>query len=327
MAIGQGSGLEMIELDDPQIAPHEVRLRVAFCGICGSDLEMRGRSATFRSGTVLGHELSGEVTEVGSSVSGWAIGDRAAICPLLACERCELCLVGQEHLCRVAVANGIGLGIATGGLGENVVAHVDRLERLPPSVSNRAGALAEPLAVVLHGISRAQVDTSRPVAVLGAGPIGVLLALALRARGHTTVMVLERNPGRRHRVRALGFDAADASEPLTPPPAVVFDCTGNRDGVAIAAGLLAAGGCIVVLGLSAEPTPLPPRVLTSKELEIRGSVAYRRSEFAEAVQHLSAGRIPVDSVITATVPLREAERWFDDLASGTSDHVKILLEP
>jgi 2-desacetyl-2-hydroxyethyl bacteriochlorophyllide A dehydrogenase len=196
------------------------------------------------------------------------------------------------------------------------------------------GALVEPLAVALHGINRGGVGSDRPAAVVGAGPIGVMTALALRARGTERLVVLEPNELRRERMDALGIPAvgldgagAAVRAELGSDPAVVYECAGHPSAPALAIDLVGPAGCVVLLGALDEPVEISQMTLIVKEADLRASFGYRPGDFTEAVALLAAGRIPVDQVVTAVEPLERAEEMFDALERPGSEHLKVLLRP
>jgi 2-desacetyl-2-hydroxyethyl bacteriochlorophyllide A dehydrogenase len=334
VAFADPTRLHLVELDEPSAGPGTVKLKVHFCGICGSDLHFR-QQARMPPGMVPGHEFAGTIAEVGDGVEGWSVGDRVAVNPFVPCLECELCKDGYGYLCPQGLADGIGLGQAQGAYAEWVVVPAQTLHRLPDSVSDRDGALVEPLAVGIHGVSISRSDPSIPVAVLGAGPIGVMTALALRARGYEKVVVVELNDRRRELIAGLGFTAIGGGDDLVErvnevlggPPPVVIDCTGHPSAGFPALELVAQRGVVVATGIPNEPTPVPYFLLAVKEAELRGVLAYSDADFAEAIEHLAAGRVPADQVITHIADLEETNDWFDDLLSGQTRQLKVLLKP
>jgi (R,R)-butanediol dehydrogenase/meso-butanediol dehydrogenase/diacetyl reductase len=333
VTITKSRGLEVVEIEPPLLASGEVRVDVACCGICGSDLHMLAMPAV-PSGHVLGHELSGSITEVGREAGGWSVGERVTVLPMVACGACYACRAGHAHLCENGLMRGPGLG-RQGGYAESVTVPAGMLHRLPDSVSDAHGALTEPLAVAIRGIALAQASPATAVVVLGAGPIGVMTAVGLRARGVERIAVVEPNAGRRALVSRLGFSAVatdGAAEQVAAllggePPTVAIDCSGHPSGVPLAVGLLPPGGLLVVVGIPNDPAPLDVASLATKELTIRGSLAYSTDDFGEALGHIAAGRIPCDEIVTTIADLGEAGAWFEDLASGATDQIKVLLRP
>jgi (R,R)-butanediol dehydrogenase / meso-butanediol dehydrogenase / diacetyl reductase len=334
VAIGEDRRLEPTELEERPVQPHEARVEVAFCGICGSDLHLRPSEAV-PVGSVMGHEFSGTVTEAGEVVEGFAPGDRVAVFPFAPCGECSNCRRGDDHVCQQAPITGLGLGANPGGYAESVVVDGSMLIPIPDELSFEHGALVEPLAVALHGIEIGEARPGDRCVVIGAGPIGVMTALGLRARGIEDVLVVERNERRQERIRALGFEAfgLDGVHDRVleafggEVPDVVLECAGNPAAPELAIELVRARGIVVLLGVLEEPVEISQLVLMIKEAQVRASFAYRHEEFQEAVELLTAGKVPAGRLITATAPLEAAQSMFERLEDPATDHIKILLAP
>src|SRR6266540_2843850 len=182
VAIGEDRILRQTEIEERPLAPDEARVTVAFCGICGSDIHLRASPAV-PPGAVMGHEFSGTVSELGEAVERFSSGDRVAVFPFAPCGECPNCLRGDYHVCQQAATTGLGLGVNPGAYAETAVVRESMLIRLPDELSFEHGALVEPLAVALHGIDVGEASAGDACVVIGAGPIGVMTALALKARG------------------------------------------------------------------------------------------------------------------------------------------------
>jgi (R,R)-butanediol dehydrogenase/meso-butanediol dehydrogenase/diacetyl reductase len=208
------------------------------------------------------------------------------------------------------------------------------LFRLPDSLGDRAGALVEPLAVAVRAVAKAELDPAEPVVVLGTGPIGLLTGLVLRDRGFERFVVVSRNTARGERAAALGLPTralAGGEDAIRvavgAPPAAVFECAGTPPAARLAVDLVRPLGQVILVGMALEPLDLAAPPLVLKEAEIRGALAYRRADFAEAIELLASGRIPADELITGTAPLEAAEEMFQALVAPGNAHVKVLLEP
>jgi (R,R)-butanediol dehydrogenase / meso-butanediol dehydrogenase / diacetyl reductase len=333
VAISDDRSLRMVELSEPDLKPDEVRIAVSFCGICGSDLHMREMPAV-PAGVVLGHEFTGVITETGSAVTGWAVGDRVTANPFDPCGRCENCASGYPELCPTNTVRGVGLMSYYGAYAETVVAPQRSLFRLPDEVSDEHGALAEPLAVGLHGINLAQAGPADPAVVLGAGPIGVVTALGLRAKGFEKVIAVEPTEVRRETLRLMGFAVTDVAgqtenvrDYLGGPPKVAFDCTGHPVGIGTAISMVAPAGQVVIVGVPSHPSTVNVAEIATKEVRIRGSLAYTSADWTQAIDSLATGKIPAADLITTVAPLEEAQKWFGDLTSGATRQIKVLLKP
>jgi 2-desacetyl-2-hydroxyethyl bacteriochlorophyllide A dehydrogenase len=327
--VGEDRRLVVVDRALPDPGPGEVAVDVAFCGICGSDLHFRDVPALFPTGTVPGHELSGRIGAVGEGVTGWSAGDRVSVLPFAQCGECELCRSGNEQVCPHAVANGVGLGTGRpGGFAERVVVDAAMLFGLPAVLDERAAALAEPTAVAVHAVAKAQVAPGDRAVVLGAGPIGVITALVLRARGIEDVTLVSRNAARARVARALGLatvaldDARDVA-----PAAAVFECAGTSAAAVLALELVAPLGRVILVGIALDGLTLPATAIVFKEAEIRGALIYRRTEFAEAIAMLADGRVPADALISDVVGLEHAEEMFQALTAPENDRIKVLLAP
>ena len=322
----------MVELSEPDLQPDEVRIAVSYCGICGSDLHMRDIPA-IPAGIVLGHEFTGVVTETGPAVSGWAAGDRVTANPFDPCGQCENCASGYPELCPTNTKRGVGLVSYYGAYAETVVVPAGSLFRLPDGLSDKDGALAEPLAVGLHGVNLSGASPSDPAVVLGGGPIGVMTSLGLRAKGFENVIVIEPTEVRRESLRTMGFAVSEVEgqtdnvrDYLGGPPRVVFDATGHPVGLPTAIDLVGPAGTVLV-GVPSHPSTVHAAQIATKEVTIRGSLGYTAGDWKQAIDSLAAGRIPAADLITTVAPLEDADKWFGDLTSGSTRQIKVLLKP
>lgn len=325
--------VEDVELEP--LADGHVRLAVQYCGICGSDLHLRPSEAMLPVGSILGHEISAQVAEVGPGVDGWREGDRVCVFPAVLCGECEHCRAGRPQVCPQIMATGIGLGAHPGGYAERVAVPAQTLVRVPDAVSDRDAALVEPVAVALHIIDQGRLDPGDPVAVIGGGPIGALVALCARALGSDRIVVLERNATRAVVLRDMGFAVVEGAEQvhertvatLGEPPKVVFECAGHPSAPQLAIELAASSGVIVLAGVLEEPISISQLLAMLKELELRTAIFYRPADFDRAIEMLGAGRLPADALVTDIVPLDSAEAMFGELLSPGTGHLKILLRP
>ena len=327
-------GLAEGQLPDPEPAAGEAVIEIAFCGICGSDLHMLP-SPAIAPGSVMGHEFSGSISALGEGVEGWSVGDRVSVLPGTPCGECPQCKSDREHLCMEGVLRGHGLGGRPGAYAERVAVSAESLFALPDSVSDEHGALVEPLAVGVHAETLAELAANEPACVLGAGPIGVMTALALRAGGAERIVVVEPGENRRERIEALGFTAIPLEgvhEALISHldgelPAAVFECAGHPSALGLALELVAPAGTIVACGVLEEPVPINQLLLIMKEARVLGAFAYRREDFERAIELLASGELPAADLITEVVPLGRAQEMFDELTRPGTEQLKVLLKP
>lgn len=338
--------LRLDEIAEPRAAPGEVVIRVAACGICGSDLHEYLHGPLYipkaphpLTGVVppvtLGHEFSGRVVEVGAGVAVPRTGDRVTVNPCLLCGECAWCRRGQWNYC--AKLGSLGLS-RDGALAPLVAVPAYGCHRLPPGLDDQQGASVEPLAVAVHACRRARLSGVERVAVIGAGPIGLLMLQVLKARGAGWVAVVEPRKERRRLAQELGADVVVDPEAQDPAravaqltegerAAVAFECVGSPAAFATALRTAGKGGRIVLVGLVPETVETNLLGLLAHEKEIVGSSAYV-DEFAEATGLLAEGRVRIDPLVTARVPLEDSlPRGIEALLRPEEGHVKILVTP
>lgn len=314
-------------------AADEVRVAVAFTGICGTDLKIAqgAMDARITSPWPIGHEMSGTVEAVGANVTGWRVDEPVTVMPLDWCDRCSACRRGHRHVCEQLRFVGID---APGSLQQRWNVPARLLVRLPDGLPLEHAALAEPTAVAVHDLRRGGVLASDQVVVIGGGPIGLMIAIVARHVG-ADVLVSEVSPFRRDLATELGFRTLDPTrDDLVASVSdwtqgkgadVAFEVSGSAAGVQALTGVLAVRGRAVVVAIHTQPKPIDLMEVFWKELDVHGARVYERRDFDEAVTLLADGVIPAGSLITDIVPLSETEAAFERLASG-EDVVKLLID-
>ena len=328
--INSARELSITHTDMPSPTAGEVRLSVAYCGLCGSDLHLFFGPPQPAVGHVLGHEFSGVVSEIGPGVTDWREGDRVVVRPIDSCGACTACSE-DDGICLTGLMRGPGLG-RPGGLAQTLTVPVHMLHRIPDALSLRDAALTEPLAVVMRGVRRACLRADDAVVITGAGAIGMLTLAVLQARGLTRLMVVEPNSERLLKARRRGVIAtapgqlgAVASENFPDGVAAVIDCSGHPDCLQQAVDVAGYGARIVILGVPAAPSEVQLMAVAVKELSIVGSTAYSKRDFTEALEILVSGRLITDELITSEVSLSQAEAKLHELQSGSSHDIKVLV--
>lgn len=316
----------------PKAGLGEVVLKVRYCGICGSEVH-RFEAGSFPDGAICGHEPYGVIDDVGEGVEGWKKGDRVVVIAYEPCRKCRWCQQGEYQLC--VKKEWIGIGTNPGGFAEYVKAYASMLVRVPKQVNDRAAALAEPLAVALHAFRSTHVNMGDTVAVIGAGPIGLLVLQCSRGAGARAVGVIEAARGRRDLAAKLGADAIFAPEmkdiglevtkALGAEPDVVFDCAGGIATLQTAIQLVRPHGKIMVVGVSMEPVPIIPIQWGRKEAVLKTSIAYR-DEFPLALELIANGKIDVESLISDIIPLKDVGDTVKALGRP-NQQIKILVDP
>ena len=302
-------GLRDVAVEDrptPQPGPDELLLEVSHCGICGSDLhfllEWGGRS-----GVIEGHEYSGTVAGLGPGVSDWAVGDRVIGGPSPKCGRCEYCLAHRTSLCVERGGVGGDDGTWQGAFAGYKTVRAAEALRVPDGLSLKHAALTEPLAVALHGITRA--GGARPGTrwlVTGGGPIGFLSVAALKALGVDDVVVSEPKESRRALCEKLGARAVDPTELVTPampfdlvdePFDVALECSGNGRAQESALAQLKRAGTLVLVGAGMARPKFDPNRILLNELVITGAFVYDHDGFPRALELLASGRLANDLLV------------------------------
>jgi len=319
--------IELRDAPEPKAAAGEVLVRVAACGICGSDLHYFTGAAP-PPPVCLGHEIVGRVA---SPAEGFAAGETVVIEPLLACGRCERCQAGQPNLCpRLRILGSM----APGGFAEAVAVPATTLFRVPPGLPIETAMLAEPLAVGVHASHVAAIGPGERVLVLGAGAIGLLTAFAA-ARAGGAVTVSARHPHQADAARALGAavvgaepDAVRAWSATAPPDVVLETVGGAGTTLDLALEAVRPGGRIAALGKFTQPIVLPPLRFLMKEVHLTSSMTYcrqgARPDFATALALLAA-HPTLGSLVTHAVPLADAARGFTLAADKRSGAVKVAV--
>jgi len=310
--------LAVVDLDDPSCGQDEIVIRVASCGLCGTDRSIFRGEHPARAPVVLGHEYSGVVVETGSAVSGLAIGDRVAVDPNVVDGTCFYCRRGESNLC----TGLLPLGIARhGGFAELSVLPAANAYKLPQGVSLEAGSMVEPLACCVHGIDQAAIRAGDVAVVLGAGPIGCLLIQLARLGGASTILAVEPDDARLRHAMQAGADLvckpAEAAGRLrslreTVGADVVIEATGDPASAQASFDLVRRGGTLLLFGVypgEARISVSPFRV-NEDELRIVGSLNNPNTH-QRAIDLLASGRIALDGVITHRLGLSELGSAMD----------------
>lgn len=317
----------------PEPGPMEVLLDVAYCGLCGSDLHEYYDGPIFMpadphplTGHVLpavpGHEFAGYVRELGTAVDGLVVGQLVAVNPIVSCGECAACRGGLAHRCpQIAILGNAG---GDGGLAESVLVDRAQVIPVPSGVSPTDAAVAEPLAVAVHGVSRLELSPGLRALVIGGGPVGIGAALALRAEGLSTIHVAELADQRREVLQRLGFDLF---EPTADGAGydVVIDCAGASATLAMAVDRVVSGGQILVIAMSAHEVPLSITALNVKEVTIRGTHLYTTRDFEIVLARFASGEYTTDAW-TEVVQLDDLiDEGYEALRAGR--RVKVLIAP
>lgn len=310
----------------------EVRIRVAYAGICGTDLHIyHGHmDARVELPHIMGHEMSGIVSAVGAGVDGCAPGDRVTVRPLDACGECPACVDGYAHVCHRLRF----LGIETEGAFQSEwIVPAKTLHKLPDALPLKRAAMIEPLAVACHDVRLGEVQAGEYVVVLGGGPIGLLIALVARQAG-AQVLVSEINPFRLRMASELGLDVVNPKEQDVEALVrrqtegrgadAVFEVTSSAAGAELMTRLPRTRGRIVVVGIFNHKPQIDLHRFFWRELKLCGARVYEYEDFETAIRLAAEDALPLERLITHTYPLAQAELGFRQMESG-GDAMKVML--
>jgi 2-desacetyl-2-hydroxyethyl bacteriochlorophyllide A dehydrogenase len=319
----EGGAFEVRTMPDPVPDDGELLLRVAACGLCGSDLKARG---AFREGTVMGHEFGGEVVSVGTGTGGWGVGTRAAVLPVAFCGNCDWCRAGDVVHCASAVL--VGLGGRPGGFAELATVPAASAFALPDHIEPHLAALVEPYAVGLHIVRAADVEPGDAVLVIGAGTVGLTSTTWAREKGAARITVVDPLTERRENAATFGAtDSLAAAGDATPGGYdVVIECVGKPGLLDACVAAARPRGRIVVAGTCIEPDPFMSVAALMKEVSIRFAVYYAPDEFRTVVEAFASGAVDPGSLVGTTMGLDALDQGFDALAAGSTVG-KILIVP
>jgi (R,R)-butanediol dehydrogenase/meso-butanediol dehydrogenase/diacetyl reductase len=318
---------KIIDKPVPELAENEVLLDVSYSGICGTDLAIiAGKHPRAQKMVVFGHEFLGRVAEI-NSVKETLIkkGDLAVVYPLLECQQCFVCQRGDTHICKNLKMIGIDYD---GGMAQYARIPLDRLIKIDRTeVSEQLLALAEPVAVALHAIREAKLVPAQTIAIIGAGPIGLLIAYILRYQGFKPFSIVDINPNRLglavqieaiYPINASEVDAARGIVDFNNHNEVdcVFEVTGTKDGLETAFKALAPKGTLMIVGVHKQNREVDLQNLLYNEQTLKGVRVYTETDFKDAVNLLTNQDFNPGFVITHVFPLEEIAQALQTIAAG-----------
>jgi L-iditol 2-dehydrogenase len=340
LLLSEYSRLEVADLPRPVVGLGEVLVRVAACGICGSDVHgYDGSSGRRIPPLVMGHEAAGVIAEVGESVSGFAVGDRVTFDSTVYCGACDFCLAGEINLCD----NRQVVGVSTpdfrraGAFAEYVTVPERIVYKLPDELSFAEAAMLEAVSVALHAVVVSQIKGGESALVIGAGMIGLLILQAAKAAGCGRVLVADVDATRLKLAEEAGADAtilasgsAMVDEVLRETNGrgvdLVLEAVGRDETVSAAVDAVRKGGTVTLVGNITPQVGLPLQKVVSRQIRLQGSCA-SAGEYPQAIELVSSGKIRVTPLITAIAPLSDGAQWFERLHSREPNLMKIVLDP
>jgi 2-desacetyl-2-hydroxyethyl bacteriochlorophyllide A dehydrogenase len=325
VVIQEPGKIEVTEVPDPAPGPRDVVVRVAGCGICGTDLHILEGEFAPTLPVVPGHEFAGEIVAVGAEVpDSIAVGDQVAVDPSLHCGECYYCRRGRGNLCE----NWAAIGVTTsGGAAEYAKAPFANCYKLPAGVSTADAALIEPLSCAVHGFDVLRPDMADHFLIYGAGTMGLMMMELAKRAGASTVEVVDLNPARLETARLLGCTATAATPDELDRPRgwdVVVDCTGVVAAIEDGLSRVAPGGTFQQFGVSAEQAEarFSPYRVYNKEITIVGSMAVLHS-FERAGDLFVGGALKPEIMISDRFPLANYAQAIEQFRNGVGRKIQV----
>jgi L-iditol 2-dehydrogenase len=331
--------LEIQDLPAPIPGPTEVLIRVAACGICGSDVHgYDGSSGRRIPPIVMGHEAAGTIAALGSGVMNFSKNERVTFDSTVSCGACESCARGEVNLCNNRQVLGVSCGDyrRAGAFAEFVVVPAHIVYRLPQSISFPEAALLEAVAVAVHAVSLAEIAPGNTALVIGAGTIGLLCLQALRVEGCSRVFIADPDESRLALAKTFG-----ATEVLSLPGEfvervkqltngegvdVAVEAVGRNESIAVSIESVRKGGTVVLVGNISPEISIPLQKVVSRQIRLQGSCA-SAGEYPRSIELIASGAINVKPLITAVAPLEEGPAWFARLHAREPGLTKVVLTP
>jgi len=323
-------------VEPPVIKNDEVLVKVEATGVCGSDLHaFRGKHPFVKLPRILGHEVSGEVAEVGKDVKEVSVGDRVVVEPVIPCGSYIACITGRYNVCKSLKVLGIHVD---GAFAEYLKAPSNRIYKIPNNLSFDDATLIEPYAVATHIVKRSGVRVGDRVAVLGAGPIGLCTLQVAKLAGAKSVVITDIVDYRLQLAKKLGADVIINSS-KEDPVRIIKDVT-NGEGVDVAIEAVGVPqtvqqalkitrpfGEVTIVGFFEDPhVEVDVLSVIAKELHVLGSRLYWL-DFETAIDLVSRGKVDVKTIITHKFSLDEAQKAFEIYDQKTQNAVKVILKP
>lgn len=320
-------------LEKPGIKDNEALIKVSYAGICGTDMMIySGKHPRAKAPLAMGHEFSGVIEDI-KGESSFKVGDRIVVEPTISCGHCVACKSGNSHVCDTLGLIGIDWH---GGFAEYVTVPLHRLHKVPDTLSDAHAALAEPVAVGIHTIRRSNVKVGDTVAILGAGPIGLIVGLAAKLAGAGKIFISDISPFRLGKARELGFTTVDAKENDVVQVVkeatngvgadVVFEVAGTNITTQQMIDVCRTHGQIVVVSVFKQKPIVDLASMHFRELSLNTTRCYSTADFATAVNMMATGQIDVAPLISHQLPLDDIKKGFE-LMGNPEESLKILFNP
>lgn len=327
--------IEFQEVPVPKIGAGQALVKIMEIGVCGSDIHVYHGEHPFTSYPVTqGHEVSGVIEKLGDGVEGLKVGQKVTIQPQVVCGECWPCRNGKYNLCESLKVMGFQ---ATGVASEFFAVDAEKVTPLPEEMSLEEGAMIEPLAVAVHAVRRAGDVTGKDICVLGAGPIGILVAQAAKGLGAGRVMVTDVSGLRLEKAKECGADMVvntrerDFGEAFVelfgPDKAdVIYDCAGNDVTMGQAIKYARKGSTIILVAVFAKMASVDLAVLNDHELDLNTSMMYRSEDYEKAIELVQEGKVRLMPLLSKRFPFREYLEAYKYIDENRESTMKVLID-
>ena len=340
LLLSEYNQLDIADVPAPVPGADEILVRVAACGICGSDVHgYDGTSGRRIPPIVMGHEAAGVVEAAGSGVTKFKPGDRVTFDSTVYCGQCEFCLQDDINLCNNRQVIGVSCGDfrRAGAFAEYVVVPQRITYHLPEELEFQEAAMLEAVSVALHAVRVSEMKGGETALVIGAGMIGLLTLQAAKAAGASQVLIADIDRSRLERAEKLGADSTlllsgtELVEEILRRTGgrgvdLVLEAVGRDETISASIASVRKGGTVTLIGNISPQVKIPLQVVVSRQIRLQGSCA-SSGEYPEAMELLANGKIKVKPLITAVAPLSDGPRWFARLHAGEPNLMKVVLDP
>lgn len=323
------------EVEIPTIGENQVLVKIRKIGVCGSDIHVyHGKHPFTKYPVTQGHEVSGSVVEFGKNVTGLKQGQKVTIEPQVFCGKCYPCKHGKYNLCEKLKVMGFQ---TTGTASEYFAVDASKVTPLPENMTYNEGAMIEPLAVTVHAVKRAGDITGKKIAVLGAGPIGILLAQSAKAMGASQVLITDVSDFRLELAKKCGADFAvntrncDFGEALVsafgPDKAdVIYDCAGNDITMNQAIRCARKGSQIILVAVFADMAKVDLAVLNDHELDLNTTMMYRHEDYLDAIRLVGEGKITLKPLMSKHFAFKDYNDAYQYIDANRETTMKVLID-
>ncbi|MBP3704500.1 MAG: alcohol dehydrogenase catalytic domain-containing protein [Clostridia bacterium] len=326
--------IEFREIETPSPKAGEILVKIMKIGVCGSDIHVWHGEHPFTSYPVTqGHEVSAEIVELGEGVEGFTVGQKVTIQPQVVCGKCHPCRHGKYNLCEELKVMGFQ---TTGVASEYFAVDAKKVTLLPDTMTFDEGAMIEPLAVAVHAVRKFGDMNGMKVAVLGAGPIGILVAQAAKGMGAESVLITDISDVRLAKAKECGIDycvntkTANFGEALVeafgPDKAdVIYDCAGNNTTMGQAIQYARKGSTIILVAVFAGMATVDLAVLNDHELDLNTTMMYRNEDYIEAIELVRDGKVQLAPLVSKHFAFKDYAEAYRYIDANRETTMKVII--